>query len=420
MGRAARSFAAVAILALLPGVTVLAAGGGGGDTQPGPSSQGSGAVTHGRLVAGAGGTYLPIVPTGIVSTGSEPRNPLEIPPAGVNPQGLTCPQVHRFHSGPGSPSPGGGIVAAVSIHPAFVLNAQGGYDGVDPRFAYAVKGAIPPGGDPTATAMGSPATAANVGGHLIAVTAIVLNLGIWQDARPVAPFGGSCQGAAFTFSPPYLAGVAPPPVPPASVLNTPPFPIGADLVTGLTRSWTIGDIAMLPGGSSSSRTYVHIPTCVWTESTVPVAPEPYHALSTTVVGGYTVFLLYDVTVIPGPVAWNWGDGTSTTAPGPVEQGPALLPSYDPATQRWRDSCAVSHDYAQVSTGATVSATETFTVAITVSWSDGVATHTQPGACDTSTGNTCQLTIGPADGWQSGPHPVDQIEPVPFQAPSPTP
>src|ERR1017187_5566577 len=159
MRRAARSFAGWAIPALLPGVTVLARGGGGGGAQPGPSSQGSGAVTHGRLVAGAGGTYLPIVPTGIVSGGPEPRNPLDIPPAGANPQGMTCPEVHRFHIGPGSPSPGGGIVAALSIHPSFVRNAAGGYDGFEARFGYAVPGAIPPGGDPTAIAVGSPATA---------------------------------------------------------------------------------------------------------------------------------------------------------------------------------------------------------------------------------------------------------------------
>ena len=74
----------------------------------------------------------------------------------------------------------------------------------------------------------------------------------------------------------------------------------------------------------------------------------------------------------------------------------------------------------VSAGATITATETFTVTITVSWSDGVTVHTQPVACDASTGGACHLPLGPADGWQSGPHPVDQIEPVPFQAPSPTP
>ena len=84
-----------------------------------------------------------------------------------------------------------------------------------------------------------------------------------------------------------------------------------------------------------------------------------------------------MTVTPGTVAWSWGDGTTTIAPGPVEHGPARLPAYDPSTQRWTDPCAVSHDYAAVSAGATITATETFTVTITVSWSDGVAIHTQP-------------------------------------------
>jgi hypothetical protein len=79
---------------------------------------------------------------------------------------------------------------------------------------------------------------------------------------------------------------------------------------------------------------------------------------------------------------------------------------------------VSHAYAQVAKGATITATETFTLTITVSWSDGVAVHTMPVACDPG-GGACHLTLGPGDGWQSGPHPVDQIEPVPYQPPSAT-
>jgi hypothetical protein len=403
------------LLALMPSAAVFAAGGGGGSggAQPGPSSQGTGAVTDGKLVAGAGGTYLPIIPADITPTGTDPPNPLQIPPPGANPQGMTCPESNLFHVGPGSPSPGGGIVAAIAIHPFFRKNAAGGYDGFDAGFGYALRRAIPPGGDPADTAPGSLATAANVAGHVIAVTAFLRTRGTWQDAQTVAPFGGSCQGATFWFSAPYLAGDAPPPVPPVGVLQTPPFPIGSDLVAALTKSWTVGEIETLPGGSGTSRTFVHIPTCVWTDSTVPAAADPFHALTTTVVDGYTLFLLYDVTVTPGTVAWSWGDGTRTIAPGPVEHGPTSLPRYDPTTQRWTDACPVSHEYADVSPGATITATETFTITITVSWSDGVAIHTEPVACD-SGGGACRLTLGPGDGWQSGPHPVDQIEPVPYQ------
>ena len=60
------------------------------------------------------------------------------------------------------------------------------------------------------------------------------------------------------------------------------------------------------------------------------------------------------------------------------------------------------------------------VAITVSWSDGVSVHTASVPCNAATGGPCTLTIGPAQGWQSGPHPVDQIEPVPYIPPSPSP
>ena len=412
--RARRACVIGVLIALMPGAVIAAGGGGGGGgSQPGPSSQGTGAVTDGRLVAGAGGTYLPIVPADIMPTGTDPTNPLLIPPPGADPQGMTCPETQLFHVGPGSPSPGGGIIAAIAIHPFFRKNAAGGYDGFDAGFAYALRGAIPPGGNAADTAPGSLATAANVAGHVIAVTAFLRTRGTWQDAQSAAPFGGSCQGATFWFSAPYLAGDAPPLVPPVSVLQTPPFPIGADLVTALTRSWTVGGIETLPGGSATSRTFVHIPTCAWTDSTVPTAPVPYHALTTTVLDGYTLFLLYDVTVTPGTVAWSWGDGTSTIASGPVEHAPANLPSYDPTTQRWTDPCPVSHDYADVSAGATITATETFTITITVSWSDGVAIHTEPVACRAG-GGACRLTLGPGDGWRSGPHPVDQIEPVPYQ------
>jgi hypothetical protein len=416
MPRMRRACAIGVLAGLIPGAAVSAAGGGGGGggSQPGPSSQGTGAVTHGKLVAGAGGTYLPIIPADIIPTGANPRNPLQVPPPGPNPQGMTCPESHVFHVRPGSPSPGGGIVAVIAIRPVFTRNAAGGYDGIDTAFAYAVPGAIPPGGDPANTAPGSLATAANVAGHVIAVTAFLRTRGTWQDAQTVAPFGGSCQGATFSFSAPYLAGDAPPPVPPVSVLRKPPFPVSANLVAALTKSWTVGGIETLPGGSATSRTFVHIPTCAWTASTVPTAPDPYHALTTTVVDGYTLFLLYDVTVSPGPVAWSWGDGTSTIAPSPVEHQPGSLPSYDPSTQRWTDPCAVSHSYTDVSPGVTITATETFTVTITVSWSDGVAIHTEPVTCDPATGGACRLTLGPRDGWQSGPHPVDQIEPVPYQ------
>ena len=387
---------------------------------PGPSSDGTGAVTHGRLVAGAGGTYLPITPNDLVPTGPDARSPLDIPPAAPNPQGMTCPAVHVLHLGPGSPGPVGSILEFVAIHPHFTKNSAGGYDGSDPAFGYDVPDAVPAGGDPTATAPGSPATAANIAGHIVSVAAYLHVRGTWVDARQVPPYGGSCQGAQFTFGAPFLEGDAPAPAPPQSVLQTPPFPTGPALVARLSRSWTIGTVETLPGSSSTSRTFVHIPTCAWTRSTVPAAPAPFHALTETLDGGYVVFLLYDVVVTPGPVTWSWGDGLTTTAPGPVEAGPPGVPAYDPSTQRWTDPCAVSHAYESVSTGETITAAERFTIAITVSWSDGVTVHTESVPCDPVTGGACDLSVGADQGWRSGPHPVDQIEPVPFAPTSPTP
>jgi hypothetical protein len=333
---------------------------------------------------------------------------------------MSCPTTNLFHVGPGSPAPGGGVVAVIAIHPTFARNAGGGYDGSDARFAYTVRNAIPAGGDPTATSPGSLATEANVIGHVVAVTAFLRTRGSWEDAQPVAPFGGSCVGASFTFSAPYLAGDAPPPTPPPGMLTTPPFPTGAPLAAALTAAWTIGSVATLPGPAPTARTFVHIPTCAWMQSDVPAQPAALHALSAAVVGGYTLFLLYDVVVTPGAVTWRWGDGTSSTAAGPVEHAPTSLPRYDPSTQMWTAPCAVSHAYDAVSGGVTITASETFRIAITVSWSDGLSVHTQPVACDAVTGGACSIALGPANGWSSGPHAVDQIEPVPFAPPTPAP
>ena len=245
--------------------------------------------------------------------------------------------------------------------------------------------------------------------------------GTWVRTRgQLPPYGGSCQGDRSRSATPFIAGDAPPPAPPQSVVQTPPFRHRSGARARLSQSWTVGTVETLPGSAPTSRTFVHIPTCAWTRSTVPAAPAPFHALTETLDHGYIVFLLYDVVVTPGPVTWSWGDGLNTTAPGPVEAGPASVPAYDPSTQRWTDPCPVSHSYASVSSGETITAAETFTVAITVSWSDGVTVHTESVPCDPVTGSSCRLSIGADQGWRSGPHPVDQIEPVPFAPAMPTP
>lgn len=66
----------------------------------------------------------------------------------------------------------------------------------------------------------------------------------------------------------------------------------------------------------------------------------------------------------------------------------------------------------MSDGRTITATQSFTIAITVYWNDGLATYSQTVPCNAAT-VLCTLNIGAGQGWQSGPHPVDQIEPIPF-------
>jgi len=420
MNRVAVAGIALGLLCASWPSTSLAGGGGNQiiSPSPPPTSSGSASVVLNTLQAGAGGTYTPIAADGVSASRTDPQNPLYIPPP-PDPQGKACPPTRVFHPGqnggvigPGIPS--GSIVRVVTIYPTFTRNAQGGYDGSDPSFGYSMPNAVPPGGDPAATSIGSPATAATLAGHVIAVDAWLQHGGTWQDATPgVPPYGGACQGALFAFTPPFLAGFAPPPAPPVAVLNAPPFALGSALVAEVTGSWRIGTVATLPGPGPTTPTYVHIPTCAWLNSDVPAAPIPMHAVKTTVENGVTLFLVYNLTITPGPVTWDWGDGTQLQTAGPVESPPPALPSYDATAQTWTDTCSASHAYANVADARTITASETFSVAITVSWDDGVTTHTAPVPCDSVTGGACQLPIGAANGWTSGPHAVDQIEPVPY-------
>jgi len=415
--------AGLLLTTLAPTQNALAGGIGDGAHTPNlPQSTGSAAILNSNLEAGAGGLYAPIGPGQAPVLRTDPVNPVTIPPP-PNPQGKACPDNTAFHvlpppgvRGPGAPP--GQIIRTLTIYPGFTRNKQGGYDGVDTAFGYNQPGAVPPGGDPNQTQLGAPATAATVPGHVLGVSAWIETLGQWQDASPTPPYGGSCQGARFGFGAPFIAGNAPPPAPPLRVLDTPPFGTGPQLLAQVTRLWRIGTVGVLPGPAQTAPTYVHIPTCAWLDSSVPTSTTLFHALTSTVSEGVTLFLLYDVTVTPGPVTWDWGDGTQSTSAGAPESAPAAVPSYDPTAQTWTDPCSVSHRYASVAAGRTVTATETYAVSITVSWDDGVAIHTAAVPCDAVTGGACGLTIGSAQGWVSGPHPVDQIEPVPYFAPTP--
>jgi hypothetical protein len=422
--RPVRAFAAAALLVIASSLDLSnAMAAGGGDTALTPTqpiSTGTAAILHNNLEAGAGGLYAPIGPGATQIVGPEPRNPLTIPPPAPNPQGQACPQNTLFHvlppNDPGVPK--GQILRVLTIYPTFTRNAKGGYDGYDANFGYSRANAIPPGGDPNQNTVGAPASAATVPGHVIGVPAWITTLGAWQDASPTPPYGGSCVGARFSFGSPFIVGNAAPPPPPRHVLDTPPFGTGPQLLAQVMRQWRVGDLQVLPGKLQTAPTYVHIPTCAWLDSNVPSSTTLFNALTSTISAGVTLFLLYDVTVLPGPVTWSRGDGTQSTTGSPPEAAPSVLPSYEPTSQTWSDPCAVSHAYASVSPGRTITATETYTVAITVSWYDGVAVHSEPVPCDLVTGGSCSLTIGSAQGWVSGPHPVDQIEGVPFFSSAP--
>ena len=391
---------------------------GNPNSPPEPASNGSTAITGGNLVAGAGGTYTPIPPSTIKPGGTDPgATPTTAAPPPYPAPG--CPPAFGYVKPPTSPQ-------FYTIFPYFTRNADGGYDGHDAWYGYNVSDAIPPGGDPSLSNNGDPATAANMAGHSIAVKLEIAPAGQWSTTAlmwsqqrqgllgPDSP--GVCDNAMlnYGYGQPFLYGPAPASAPPPNVVNAPPFGVGPTLLANVTGKWRIGTVGTLPGPGSTTRTFVHIPTCAWLDSGVPTAPTALHSVtSTTVSNGYTVFLVYNITVTPGAVTWDWGDGTQTGSSDAPESAPATLPTYDAAAQTWSDSCSVSHRYATVSDGRTITATQTFTIAITVLWNDGVRTNRQTVACDRATGGACVLTIGAAQGWQSGPHPVDQIAPIPF-------
>ena len=403
---------ALLLILVLPGIPIARAYAHNGDSQqtdPGaipsslpPTSQGGASIVTNELDVGVSGVYQPIAANTIPSGGPDPTPPRNsgLTTATAPPEPAACT--------PGSAqAPTQNTLAHkqnLTIYPSFTRNASGGYDGSDPAFGYYRPNAIPAGGDPSQTQLGAPATAANIAGHII---------GVPVTFNGVSTPDGSCFVGDFTFGQPFLARDNPVPPPSPDVLATPPFAVGTSLLAELMGHWRLGTIETLPGPGGTMRTFVHIPTCAWLDSTVPLAPAHLHAIKIADSHGATLFLVYNLTVTPQPVTWDWGDDTQTTSLDASEAPPPTLPTYDASAQTWSDPCTVSHQYSTVSAGRTITATEPFSVDITVSWSDGVKTNRQSVPCDHATGGACQLTVGPAQGWESGPHPVDQIEPVPF-------
>lgn len=381
-----------------------------------PASDGSAAVGNKTFSVGAGGVYAPIPPTNIKPGASDPGGSSSAAPPYPAPN---CPGGFSYIQH----SPG---VYFYPIFPSFSRNAQGGYDGHDAWFGYDVPNAIQPGGNPNWTDNGYPATEANMAGHIIAVDLEIGPTSAWDSfslqwsrggggIQAPSP-AGTCDNGdiSYGFGQTYIDGPAPASAPPANALNNPWFGLGPTLLANVTGTWRIGSVGTLPGPGSTAPTFVHIPTCAWLDSGVPTAPTTLHTVTSTLDSdGYTLFLVYNVSVTPGPVSWDWGDGTRTASTDAPESAPTTLPNYDAASQTWTDSCSVSHAYNTVNNGRTITATQTFSVAINVIWSDGVGVEQATVNCDRVTNGPCVLTIGAAEGWQSGPHPVDQIEPVPF-------
>ena len=361
---------------------------------------------------------------GHLPDGSDPRNPLGIPPQGPNPQGMSCPTTSLFHVGPGSPAPGGGVVAVIAIHPSVHEKQRRRLRRIRRAFRVRVAERDPSRRRPDrdiAREASRPQPMST--GHVIAVTAFLRTRGTWQDAQPVAPYGGSCVGASFAFSAPYLAGDAPPPAPPTGDADHAAVPDRCVADRRADRCMDDRNASpRCPDRGSTSRTFVHIPTCAWTDSDVPAHPTALHALSAA-----RRRRIHAVPAVRRDRHARTGRrGAGATARPPPQRGRSSTARracrrYDPSTQtldrtvrgeprirhgrrrrdHHRDRDLPDRDHRELERRPQ-------------------RAHASRSPAMPATGGACSLPLGPADGWLSGPHPVDQIEPVPFAPPSPTP
>ncbi|MBV8527558.1 MAG: hypothetical protein JOZ75_04525, partial [Candidatus Dormibacteraeota bacterium] len=101
-------------------------------------------------------------------------------------------------------------------------------------------------------------TSQNIAGHIIGVTLTYGAPGAITPtvSVPGAPhwIDGSCDAGAivYSFSPPFIAGDQPPASPPATVVDTPSFPVGAALTADVLGRWRIGTVATLPGPDATT------------------------------------------------------------------------------------------------------------------------------------------------------------------------
>ncbi|MGI8493639.1 MAG: hypothetical protein ACR2NJ_12985, partial [Acidimicrobiales bacterium] len=255
---------------------------------------------------------------------------------------------------------------------------------------------------------------ADAGSHIYALTVPV---------TPGAYAGGKCVGATYgTPLPPTVTPYTPTSPCPGNVCPPPPGGV-ANLFANLKQQWKIGGISTLPGPNDGGVVYVTAPTCAWLSgSTVPQTGSTAHAYTRTPVaddrGQYDYTLRYTATVIPRGVDWDFGDGDHSGAVherGAGSDPGNALPQFDQGSYTWTPGgCTVWHRYTARAPGVTITASEHFAVSITVSWSDGLSDHTLPVPCAGQP--ACDVAIGPADGWSSGPHQVDDVRGVPFVGP----
>ncbi len=178
----------------------------------------------------------------------------------------------------------------------------------------------------------------------------------WVDWDTSRVFDGGLANRA-------IAG-APPPTP-----TIPPSILG--LASQVVRSWQVGSLQEAP----SAYWYVFTPVCIWPNTDgipanrrVPTTPITYGYDVQGPVDPATqrfVWFRYTITIDPGAVTERWSDGA-------VTQGYAGPPGADPV-----GTCsAIDHVFKQVSEAASVTVTQSVTIAGTVSWFDGVQQHSE--------------------------------------------
>lgn len=215
------------------------------------------------------------------------------------------------------------------------------------------------------------------------------------------------------------------PGPPGSLLS-----LGTHILHNAVKP-TIGTYPGGNGVGGNPRTYVHIPTYAWLDSTGSALPRTPLVVAAPVVpvpgsgnGAVIVYEYFKVTIVPDQLTWQFHDITGDNHGGTTGYGskPATVPTYNPVNQQWQGGNpgsldSIWHEYAAVNqTPTAITATQNFHVVVQGFYNNGVTGNVPvPGCTDQSHAgyaDVCSWSTTP-ETYTSAKLTVDQIEGVPY-------